>query len=206
MNTAPHSQSRIPRALRLKQSTKDAHEVLDRRIMAGQPFRDREHYARFVAVQYYFHRDIDPLYAHEALRAAVPDLRQRRRLELIEQDLRDLEIDTPSDVPRMHFVTPFDMPAMLGWLYVSEGSNLGAALLSKEPRKLGLGPTFGARHLAAPPDGRGSHWQRFIMSIDALELTEDDDLRMIDGAQAAFGRVQGIVETVFALASHAAHS
>ncbi len=88
-------------------------------------------------------------------------------------------------------------PTALGWLYVSEGSNLGAAILSREAVKLGLSDSFGARHLSAHPEGRGSHWQRFIAALDALELSEEEDRRVIEGANAAFGRVQSLAETVF---------
>ncbi len=81
------TEPKLGRIMRLKQSTEEAHKRLDQRIMASEPFRDRQRFGRFVAVQYYFHRDIDPLYESDALRSILPDLQQRCRLGLIEQDL-----------------------------------------------------------------------------------------------------------------------
>nr|HBK46412.1 biliverdin-producing heme oxygenase [Xanthomonadaceae bacterium] len=75
---------------RLKAATRAVHDVLDRRIMAGDIFASREHFARFLRVQYRFHRDIDPLYANPAFEALLPDLPQRRRLGRIAHDLGDL--------------------------------------------------------------------------------------------------------------------
>ncbi len=187
------------RVARLRQETHAAHERLDGRIMASEPFRDRSRFGRFVAMQYYFHRDLEPVYASEAIRPILPDLQQRRRLGLIEQDLRDLEIAVPpGPMVKTEFAAPLDIPAALGWLYVSEGSNLGAAILSREAVKLGLSDAFGARHLAAHPEGRGLNWKRFTAALDALELSEEEDRRVVEGANAAFGRVRSLAETVFA--------
>ncbi len=63
----------------------------------------------------------------------------------------------------------------MGWLYVVEGSNLGAAFLLKDAAKLGLGEEFGARHLAGAPEGRGLHWRTFTAALDEIELTEEEE-------------------------------
>lgn len=90
-----------------------------------------------------------------------------------------------------------DLPTALGWLYVAEGSNLGAAFLLKEAAKLGLSEAFGARHLAAAPEGRGLQWRTFTAALDALELSDDEEGRVVAGAEAAFRRVRGLVKDAF---------
>ena len=152
------------RAVLLKQATHTAHERLDVRIMAADPFASRERYARFVQVQFLFHREIDALYHCDVgLSALLPDFAERRRLGLIEQDLRDLGVAAPAldRAPAFALDIAIEVPTALGWLYVAEGSNLGAAFLLKEAAKLGLSESFGARHLAAAPEGRGLHWKAF---------------------------------------------
>lgn len=79
------------RSLRLKAATRDSHGALDKRIMAGDIFADRSNFARFLRVQYRFHRSIDALYANPALDALLPDLGERRRLTQVARDLQDLE-------------------------------------------------------------------------------------------------------------------
>ena len=181
----------------LKSGTAATHERLDQRIMAGEPFRDRERYGLFVTVQYHFHRDIDALYDHPALDAALPDLAGRRRLPLIDQDLADLGLPLPVPDRAPPFDVDADVPIALGWLYVAEGSNLGAAFLLKMAAKLGLSENFGARHLAGAPEGRGLHWRTFTTALDTVTLDAAQEARVIDGANAAFSRVHALVNRIF---------
>lgn len=187
------------RAKRLKTATHQAHERLDKRIIAADPFSGRVRYGQFVKVQHQFHRDIDALYESAVLDSLLPDLTGRRRLPHIARDLEDLGLDVPTPDTRPAFSADADLPTALGWLYVAEGSNLGAAFLLKEAAQLGLGDTFGARHLAAAPEGRGLHWRTFTAALDAVDLSEDEERRVIAGAIAAFQRVQDLVERLMPL-------
>ena len=186
------------RAKRLKARANTTHERLDASIMAGRPFEDRQRYGLFLKVQYSFHRDIDALYARPVLDGMLPDLDGRRRLKLIALDMADLGLDLPAIASAPALQSDADVPTALGWLYVAEGSNLGAAFLLKEAARLGLSETFGARHLAAAPEGRGLHWRTFTTSLDALQLSDDEEDRAVAGAEAAFRRVHGLVKEVFA--------
>ncbi|KQU76081.1 heme oxygenase [Aminobacter sp. DSM 101952] len=185
------------RAKRLKARTNTTHERLDASIMAGRPFEDRRRYGLFLTVQHSFHRDIDALYSSAVLEGLLPDLDGRRRLDLIGQDIVDLGIAVPDVAEAPVFDGDADLPTALGWLYVAEGSNLGAAFLLKEAAKLGLSEAFGARHLAPAPEGRGLHWRTFTAALDALELSKEEEDRVVAGAEAAFRRVHGLVRETF---------
>lgn len=185
------------RAKNLKAETRETHERLDGSIMAGRPFESQERYALFLAVQHAFHRDIDALYANPTLDALLPDLAGRRRFGDIEQDFADLGMAAPERAEAPAFGTSADIPTALGWLYVAEGSNMGAAFLIKAAGRIGLSETHGARHLAGAPEGRGLHWRTFTEALDALELDDAEEARMIEGARAAFARVQGLVTQTF---------
>ncbi|ASV84614.1 heme oxygenase family protein [Ochrobactrum quorumnocens] len=189
----------LPRSKRLKARTTGTHERLDQSIMASDPFASRERYALFVEVQYQFHRDIDALYDAAALDALLPDLQGRRRFGLVGQDLIDLDFDLPAadgepSFPAGHDI---DLATALGWLYVAEGSNLGAAFLLKEALKLGLSEELGARHLAGAPEGRGLHWRTFTAALDEIELSDAEEERVFAAAEAAFRRVHALVRTIF---------
>jgi heme oxygenase len=188
------------RAKRLKEATHSTHDRLDKSIMTHKPFESRERYSLFVKVQHQFHREIDALYADPALDKLLPDLAGRRRFDLIEQDLVDLgtTASASSTPPAFASGSDVDLPTALGWLYVAEGSNLGAAFLLKEARKLGLSETLGARHLAASPEGRGLHWKTFTAALDGVRLTGPEEERVVTGARAAFARVQRLVDEIFA--------
>lgn len=183
------------RAKRLKALTNDTHEGVDRSIMSAASFASRERYARFLTVQYLFHRDIGALYVNPALQALFPGLVERCRLPFVMADLGDLDISTPeATTPLFGEKSTVDVPTALGWLYVAEGSNMGAALLRKEAAKLGLSDSFGARHLAPALEGPAPHWRAFTAALDAVELTAEEDDRAGQGAVAAFARVQALVD------------
>jgi len=185
------------RSQRLKAATRDSHGALDKRIMAGDIFASRDLFAKFLRVQYRFHRDIDALYGNSALDALLPDLDERRRLPLIARDLADLEQTLPLP-PSTRLDGDLPLPAALGWLYVAEGSNLGGTILFKLAGKLGLGADFGASHLAAHPDGAARHWREFTAALDGVALTQAQEQQVIDAADAAFRSVHGHVEEEFA--------
>lgn len=186
----------LPRSARLKADTSATHDVLDKRIMASAPFDNQQNYARFLQAQYAFLRDVDALYDHDGLAALLPDLEQRRRYASIAADLRDLDAALPADSPTPPFGGQLDLGTALGWLYVSEGSKLGAAVLYKLAGKIGLDEHFGARHLAGHPDGRARHWRDFTAVLDSAPLDADGEARLIEGARAAFMRMHGHVEAL----------
>jgi heme oxygenase len=186
------------RAQRLKAATHAAHDALDKRIMAGDIFASRAHFARFLRVQYRFHRDLEALYGHPLLVALVPRLAERRRLPKIAEDLVDLgQALPPPDTRKLDQDTT--LPTALGWLYVAEGSNLGGTILFKlAGEKLALDREFGARHLAPHPEGAARHWREFTAALDAVALSPAQEAEAIAAAQAAFRTVQGYVEQEFA--------
>jgi heme oxygenase (biliverdin-IX-beta and delta-forming) len=184
------------RAKRLRAATHDQHEVLDQSIMARASFEDLAGYGRFLRMQHRFHRDIAPLYADASLAALLPGLVKRQRLALIEADLDDMALDAPAAETPPVFAGAIDVPTALGWLYVAEGSNMGAALLRKAAAKLGLSDTQGARHLAPAEEGPAAQWRSFTAALDAIELDEAEETRVIEGARAAFARVQSHADSL----------
>jgi heme oxygenase (biliverdin-IX-beta and delta-forming) len=182
------------RARRLKAMTHETHETLDRSIMQAASFASVAAYGRFVAVQYLFHRDIAALYQDAALQAWLPGLAQRGRMAVIGADLADLGLALPGGHAPAFTPGAIDAATALGWLYVAEGSNLGAALLRKEAARLGLSDEHGARHLAPAQEGPAAHWRVFTAALDAVTLTPAQEERVVQGARAAFARVQGHVD------------
>lgn len=183
------------RAKRLKALTHEVHENVDRSIMSAASFASPERYQRFLAVQYLFHHDVAALYEDTGLQALFPDLAARQRLHLVVADLADLRLDPPQTMAPV-FVPggAVDIPTALGWLYVAEGSNMGAALLRKEAAKIGLSDNHGARHLAPAQDGPAPHWRAFTATLNSVTLDDAEEGRVVDGAIAAFARVQDHVD------------
>lgn len=183
------------RAKRLKDSTHDLHEKVNRSITSADSFANLKRYARFLSIQYLFHQDVHALYVNAQLQALLPALESRRRLPLVEADLADLALDPPQDeCPVFVPEGAVDIPTALGWLYVVEGSNMGAVTLRKEAGRLGLSDAHGARHMAPAPEGPAPHWRTFTAALNAVALTAEEETRAVAGAQSAFLRMQSFVD------------
>ncbi|MBR9779651.1 MAG: heme oxygenase [Rhodospirillales bacterium] len=168
----------------LKQATTGDHQHIDDMVMEMAPFESRDNYARFVGMQYVFHRAVKPLYDASDLNDLIPGLSTRSRFDHVCADLADLQCSLPENTK------PFPVPqtgmGRLGWLYVCEGSSLGAAFLLKAAGNIGLNAEFGARHLVGHEDGRGKHWREFVDQVNGLALSAKQEQEVIDGAIAAF--------------------
>lgn len=185
----------MTRVENLRNETHAMHEVLDHHIMAFNPFLDEKKYAAFLKMQYAFHRDVGALFNDEKLNQLLPDLSHRIRLHQVEQDLTDLDQQIPTIEHQPYFDKNIDVPTALGWLYVEEGSNLGAAFLYKAAAKLNFDQTRGARHLAPHEAGRAPSWKLFVEQFNAIPLSAEDEQKMIEGAKKAFEQVTTYAKT-----------
>ncbi|MDQ7728860.1 biliverdin-producing heme oxygenase [Halomonas sp. SpR8] len=183
----------LPLSKRLKLETHSAHERVDKAIMALSPFSSLKGYQRFLVVQYQFQRRTAPLYHQQDLGAWLEGLPERCRYNAVISDCQDLALNL-DDLKDLSPPEPDidSQAAALGWLYVSEGSNLGAAFLLKYASQLGLSANFGARHLAPSDSGRGLHWRRFTAQLDAISLSDEQTNQALNGAREAFQFVKSL--------------
>jgi heme oxygenase len=190
------------RSQRLNQLTHEPHTKLDALVKAHAPFETQANFARFVVAQYLFQSELVALYNDAALTAIVPDLPARCRAEAAKADLADLETEVPAAVAGA-VKNPTQAEA-LGWLFVSEGSKLGAAFLIKRAVGLGLSETFGARHLGEPTGGRAEGWKSFVKTLDGLTLSAQEEADLDKGAIDAFNRFTVLLEQAYATAAEPA--
>lgn len=172
-------------SLRLKQETAVEHERMHQLMSEAKVFSSKEKYAQFTLSQYYFQREIEHLFEKEGVAELIPDLDIRGRSKQALADLNDLGIQPNKQQLHSENV---QLPEALGWIYVSEGSTLGAAFLFKEAQKhLGFSETFAARNLAAYPEGRAKVWKRFVQALDKTGFDQTQQDRVVQGALDAFG-------------------
>ncbi|KTC55000.1 heme oxygenase [Pseudomonas fluorescens ABAC62] len=184
------------RSQRLNQITNEPHTKLDALVKAHAPFETQANFARFVVAQYLFQSELAALYNDAELIKLVPDLPARCRAEAAKLDLADLDTDVPAAVAGA--VSNPSKAEALGWLFVSEGSKLGAAFLIKRAVSLGLSETFGARHLGEPAGGRAEGWKSFTRTLDGLQLNAEEEAAVEKGAVDAFVRFTVLLEQAYA--------
>ncbi|SDJ68561.1 biliverdin-producing heme oxygenase [Billgrantia gudaonensis] len=181
-----------PLSKRLKQDTQWQHDSVERSMTALRPFESRQGYVRLLTVQYLFQRHMMAFYRDAALVEWIPDLPERCRYSDARRDCEDLDIDLAALDAQCPPAIPVSSPTALGWLYVNEGSNLGAAFLFKSAVELGMSESFGARHLAPRETGRGLHWRTFTRYLDAIPLSDSEKAWAIAGARDAFAHVESL--------------
>ncbi|WP_339470088.1 MULTISPECIES: biliverdin-producing heme oxygenase [unclassified Pseudomonas] len=198
MTASPTAERPSLRSQRLNQITNEPHTKLDALVKAHAPFETQANFARFVVAQYLFQSELVALYNDAELIKIVPDLAERCRADAAKQDLADLDTEVPAPVAGA--VKNPSKAEALGWLFVSEGSKLGAAFLIKRAVGLGLSETFGARHLGEPAGGRAEGWKRFTRTLDALAFSAEEEAAVEKGAVDAFVRFTILLEQAYASA------
>lgn len=198
MTVSPTAERASLRSQRLNQITNEPHTKLDALVKAHAPFETQANFARFVVAQYLFQSELVALYNDPELIKIVPDLAERCRAEAAKLDLGDLDTEVPAPVAGA--VKNPSKAEALGWLFVSEGSKLGAAFLIKRAVGLGLSETFGARHLGEPAGGRAEGWKSFTRTLDALEFSAEEEAAVEKGAIDAFVRFTVLLEQAYASA------
>ncbi|MFK3966078.1 biliverdin-producing heme oxygenase [Ensifer adhaerens] len=176
----------------LRNRTRDAHQRVDAAVGELSTIED---YRRYVARVLPFRATMD-----EALRnVSWPEgwnWRPSGVAELLAQDACDLGL-----APARRIRPDFDLSdpsALLGALYVVEGSSLGARVLRQRALKLGFDETFGAKHLASMANDT-TRWPSFL---SLLERTRDFDVvRSAVTANAVFALAQTCFESTYLVAS-----
>lgn len=124
-----------PLAERLREGTQDLHEELERCLDWRQRMATRDGYLTLLARWWGFHRVFEPIVGQAFGRdVAWP----RRKLHLIERDLVHFGMNREAieALPRFAAGTGFDdRPAILGALYVTEGSTLGGQVIAHHIRR-----------------------------------------------------------------------
>lgn len=158
----------------LRTATASAHERVDH-VFGAFDLNDREGYRDFLIAQ------AGPFLTAEAAVdafdpvALLPDWRERRRGALIRADLADFGVPTPQP-------EPLDLQsdaAVLGAIYVLEGSRLGGAMLARNvPMDL---PARFIRSASEP-----KRWQGLIKVLDHHLVTPSQRDTAVDAARTVF--------------------
>ncbi|GLX13870.1 heme oxygenase [Pseudomonas straminea] len=189
-----HTAEQLPLSKQLKAGTRRNHDTVDTLVMQARPFESLVRYGCFLLVQHRFHGAISALYDDITLNRLLPGLSELPRFDAVCADISDLGLHLP---PPPTAAAPASVHVALGWLYCSEGSNLGAAFLFKETQQLGLNADKGARHLTAHPEGRGLHWRQFVALLDGLALSESQREEAVSGAVGAFDFYRAALRELF---------
>lgn len=161
----------------LRERTQSIHERLDAAVGG---FDTVEQYRRYLAGLGRFRAAVDGALQH-VIWPAGWRFRPTALAKTLEEDAIDLNLPLSEDLdPDMDLS---DDSALLGALYVLEGSTLGARVLRQRAAALGLDETFGARHLAVMSKDI-AQWQSFLLLLDEAQTFDVE--RAAASANAVF--------------------
>ena len=94
-----------------------------------------------------------------------------------------------------------DSPAaLLGYLYVLEGSTLGGAVLHRQvAARFGLPRGTGLAYLASYGSGRAAHWRAFTARMNAVPLAPTARRHVLEAAGEAFAGIEECIAALFPL-------
>ena len=187
----------------LRAATRDVHERTDAAMRRGDWLVSPVAYATFLNRTLRFHRLVEAAVAPVVAEIEGLEYEHRRRSPLVEADLAALAArgvlpdatDGPTRPPPPLLV---DEPAaVLGCLYVIEGSTLGSKVLAQWiERRLGYDHAYGASSFAPYGTATQARWRSFGALVESLVAATPDDLRpMLAAAEATFAVHEAIVGT-----------
>lgn len=154
----------VPSArFRLRAATHAAHERLDAHYSRFD-LREPDDYGQFLRSHAAAFLPMETALLEAGAEELVPGWHESMRGEALLADLDAMELSVPPPVVSPAFAT---MPALLGGLYVLEGSRLGGAMLRRS-----VGPGLPTGFLTPGPTGA---WRAFTERLDD-RLRDDDDL------------------------------
>ena len=187
---------------RLKSATAELHRQaegtsLQQRLVKGALPRDL--YATFLGQMYLAHaalegaiRDVSA--THRGFATVVRDYHQREPQLSEDLDFLGVDLDaitavgaTDTLLADIHQVAREQPVALLGMLYVLEGSTNGSKFIARAVRReygLGLGP--GASYLDPHGERQQERWQAFKRDMDDVGFTETETSAVVDAARRMF--------------------
>ncbi|MBP1848701.1 biliverdin-producing heme oxygenase [Rhizobium halophytocola] len=168
----------------LRTRTAPIHRQLDEFV---GDFSDLSDYSRYLRGMLAFRRDVEADLAVTPMARHLGDYQPSLIVEELQHDLAatggatSVPPTPQAEEPRR----PLSRDAMLGMLYVLEGSALGARILVKRAERLGLGETTGAAHLKKQSASLGN-WNAFCAFLDLADNVDEE--AMVEAAVVTFNR------------------
>ena len=163
-------------------------------------------YAAALRALHAFHAAWEPaLWRAPGLAGAGLDPAARRKLPLLERDLRALGIAPSENHPPIPVIP--DAAAALGALYVLEGATLGGRVIHRHVAgPLGLTPARGGAYYHGYGAATGTRWKELGAAIDRHVAAHGDEDRVVEGAVACFAALEAWLATPGALLPEASLS
>lgn len=173
---------------RLLERTADWHTRLGQNMLSVNLLSTHvtiEDYKKYLSALFGFVSGFEQ-YIYPELQSFVPDLDQRKKTQIIKDDLVKLgeNIDELETMPESYFRAMYADPyAALGALYVLESLTLGGELIQKHLEDIMKEPLMGKlKYFVAHGKDAESIWQAFLRNFSSIAENTSKQENIIDGA------------------------
>jgi heme oxygenase len=170
--------SRLIADSRMHQSVADADGL---ELIAGEPGNAR--YLTYLLKRYGFEAPLESALSVAPGIGDVIDLPARSKTALLVHDLVVMGVPLARilEIPHAHISAFHDLRTALGWLYVSERTAATHGIVARELVRRAPGLEIYTQYVADDDDG-----EALSRALDAVAVTPDDELAIVDGALHAF--------------------
>lgn len=167
----------------LRAGTADLHDRVDA-VFSAADLSSRDGYARFLVAQAAAHLSVEAALTRADAGRHVGDWPERQRGDLLRRDLAELGVAAPEPVDH---AVPGSAAAVIGGVYVLEGSRLGGTMLERA-----VAPGLPRAFLSAADPAR---WRTLLQVIDEALQTPEDMAEATDAARAVFATFERSART-----------
>jgi heme oxygenase len=173
---------------KLKNQTATAHKKLESLSVSGSilsPNMEMGDYYKYLSLMYNVHNNTQEI-VFPLLADLIPDLKERQKTQLINDDLSYLKYKKGKTIP-VFTKSNISIPFALGILYVVEGSSLGGRFILKNLETIpGLDQQKGVAYFSGYGNKTGSYWKNFLNILTSYQEQHNNEEEIIDGAVYAF--------------------
>ena len=175
---------------KLKEATKEQHNNLENTVDVMNQMFSHENYKTLLTKFYRFYAAVEPKVAENDLEKAGFDFSARRKVPLLEKDLKALgifenvqkEVSLWADLPALD-----SLGAAFGSLYVMEGATLGGQVIMRHLKQhLDITPENGGAFFNSYGAQVGPMWKEFCAITTEFAEKNQDDETIINAARETF--------------------
>ncbi|GGJ26744.1 biliverdin-producing heme oxygenase [Deinococcus roseus] len=164
----------------LKDQTREVHLNLENTLDL-LALRDAQRYQQLLCAFHAVHQVLEPLVYGRSEWATLPDLQPLPKLPWLDADLAFFEVTASPERPTDFQLA--DWQAVLGAVYVMEGSTLGGQVIGRHLATLGITPQTGGRFFSGYQQDTGVHWKQ---TRHLIESQTTDPQKVLQGALDTF--------------------
>jgi heme oxygenase (biliverdin-IX-beta and delta-forming) len=170
----------------LKSGTSRQHVRLERAVDIMDEVLTRARYANLISDFQAFYAPLEQqIFSRQEWHGIEFDLESRRKLPMLDCDLKVLDLQTPMPCPNPPKLESF--AEVLGAVYVLEGATLGGQVIGRHLQKqLGLSSDSGAAFFSSYAESVGPMWLAFRQFLVAQVTSTQFESEVVAGALETF--------------------